>query len=492
MKTIIYYRKSTDRDDRQANSLEHQLENCRRIAVSNGFDVVNEIGESRSAKDEGTRPWFNELVRICKTWRIDYIVIDEPKRLSRNNIDTSRIIDLLDKKQIKWIIWTSREYRWDNSRDKFLLQLDLSLSKMDNEDRSKDVREKMETCVKNTWRFLGQAPFWYKNITIKKWHKDIIVDEKEAKIVKEIFALRLENKAFSTIWIILKETYWDKINLCFKANRIQKIVNKTFYYWVFTWAWKEIIWSHKPLISKEIYEKANGIVKWVYKTKEKSRSHRKHYLKWFIKDTSWILLTWYVQKGISYYWNQYRSDVRVCMNENKLFDKIWEIIKESEENRRVFTSIDRDIILDLLRQDELENGNDSINIDLEINWLKEKQEQLLDMKLESKISEEMYLMKNNKIESEIKDLQDEKDNIKNHNYEEKTQVLLELAGSFYTSYFKWDMEVKTNIIRNLMLELFINTKKELQIEESPLFVKFLQWYSHGELNSGLSLEKAVS
>jgi len=58
------------------------------------------------------------------------------------------------------------------------------------------------------------------------------------------------------------------------------------------------------------------------------------------------------------------------------------------------------------------------------------------MKLESKISEEMYLMKNNKIESEIKDLQDEKDNIKNHNYEEKTQVLLELAGSFYTSYFK--------------------------------------------------------
>jgi len=56
MKTIIYYRKSTDRDDRQANSLEHQLENCRRIAVSNGFDVVNEIGESRSAKDEGTRP----------------------------------------------------------------------------------------------------------------------------------------------------------------------------------------------------------------------------------------------------------------------------------------------------------------------------------------------------------------------------------------------------------------------------------------------------
>jgi hypothetical protein len=47
----------------------------------------------------------------------------------------------------------------DNSRDKFLLQLDLSLSKMDNEDRSKDVKDKMTSCVNNTRRFLGKAPF---------------------------------------------------------------------------------------------------------------------------------------------------------------------------------------------------------------------------------------------------------------------------------------------------------------------------------------------
>jgi len=32
MKAIIYYRKSTDRDDKQANSLEHQLSNCRKVA----------------------------------------------------------------------------------------------------------------------------------------------------------------------------------------------------------------------------------------------------------------------------------------------------------------------------------------------------------------------------------------------------------------------------------------------------------------------------
>lgn len=41
------------------------------------------------------------MIEKCNTKKIDYLIIDEPKRLSRNNIDTSRIIDLLDKKKIR-------------------------------------------------------------------------------------------------------------------------------------------------------------------------------------------------------------------------------------------------------------------------------------------------------------------------------------------------------------------------------------------------------
>jgi len=48
------------------------------------------------------------------------------------------------------VLATSREYYANNSRDKFLLQLDLSLSKMDNEDRSKDVKDKMKSCAEKT------------------------------------------------------------------------------------------------------------------------------------------------------------------------------------------------------------------------------------------------------------------------------------------------------------------------------------------------------
>jgi DNA invertase Pin-like site-specific DNA recombinase len=43
MKTIIYYRKSTDRDDKQANSLEHQLQNCFKVVEKYNLEVIKQI-----------------------------------------------------------------------------------------------------------------------------------------------------------------------------------------------------------------------------------------------------------------------------------------------------------------------------------------------------------------------------------------------------------------------------------------------------------------
>lgn len=50
MKTIIYCKKSTDRDDKQANSLEHQLENCLRVSEKYDFEIIKKIWENRSVK----------------------------------------------------------------------------------------------------------------------------------------------------------------------------------------------------------------------------------------------------------------------------------------------------------------------------------------------------------------------------------------------------------------------------------------------------------
>jgi len=478
MKAIIYYRKSTDRDDRQANSLEHQLTNCRKTAQANNLDVIKEIGESRSAKTEFKRDWFNEMIRLCKRWKVDYLICDEPKRLSRNNIDTSRLVDLLDKKQIKAILATSREYHWDNSRDKFLLQLDLSLSKMDNEDRGKDTKDKMETCMKNTGRFLAKAPFWYRNITVKKWHKSIIIDKQEAKLIKEIFELRIGWKAFSTIARLLKEKYAKTIKFNYSANRIHRLVGMKFYHGIFTWNGKDVIGSHKPIITQEMYEKANKIWKWVHEKTQtiQKRKPWKYYLKGFVKDISWLQLTSYVQKGITYYSHQYKSKHKVSINENLLFEKVWTLLKDIDLELESPLEAHRTMIIDLIEQYKVNNSDELKAIEKQIDSLENKKDKLLDMKLDNIINEETYLTKHNQFENAIKALMEQKEKIKKDDFEQKTQIMLELAGSYYRSYFRANMEWKTYIIKNLMLELFVGTKKELQIEESPLLrsSKFLK------------------
>ena len=472
-KAIIYYRKSTDRDDKQANSLEHQLWNCRRTANNYKLDVIEEIWESKSAKLEWTRDWFNKLLKLCKTWKIDYIIIDEPKRLSRNNLDSARIIDLFDKKLIKWIYSTWRFYSAEQINDIFLLQLDLSLSKMDNAHRSKEIREKMITCANNTKRFLWKAPFWYRNVTLNKWHKDIVIEEKEAQIVKDIFTLRLENKSYSTIAKILKEKYSKKIHFDFHSNRVHKIATNKFYYGVFTWAWKEIIWSHKPLVKKEIYDKARLIWKWVHEVEKIALDNEitevKYYFKWLARDISWFKLSAYQKKGFTYYSTQYRSSQKVSINESLIFEQIENIIKEFDFSNENIQLINKNMLSNLIQNEENKYWNELINILKQIKSLTTKQEKLLDMQLNEVIDERTYIQKYNQLENEIKDCLEQKSDLEKNNFSEKTQIMFELLKNLYISYSKSSKEWKTYIAKKLMFELSIDSKKRLQIAESHLF-----------------------
>jgi len=100
-RAIIYCRKSTDRDDKQQNSLESQMNACMRTIETNNFVVVDTLIESASAKKSGKRPFFDSLLSICKQKKVDYIVVDEASRLSRNNTDSAKILGLLEEGHIK-------------------------------------------------------------------------------------------------------------------------------------------------------------------------------------------------------------------------------------------------------------------------------------------------------------------------------------------------------------------------------------------------------
>ena len=65
MKYVIYARKSSENEDRQALSIESQIIEMKEIAKRENLDVVEIFQESKSAKEPG-RPIFELMVNKFK------------------------------------------------------------------------------------------------------------------------------------------------------------------------------------------------------------------------------------------------------------------------------------------------------------------------------------------------------------------------------------------------------------------------------------------
>lgn len=484
-KSYNYCRKSTDVDDKQQNSLDHQIESCKRTAKKYWLEIYKETIESKSAKTEFKREWFNEMIKICKKWVVDYIICDEPKRLSRNNIDSSRIIDLMDKKQIKWVLTSAREYFTKNPRDKFFLQFDLSLWKMDNEDRGIDVNAKMITAFQK-WKRMWKAPIWYKNRTIRKGHKDIIVDDEIAPYIKKAFELRIAWYSYSKLSDFFAENWirtssWRK----FSRERVKKILNDTFYFWLMKWNNLEKKWNHEPLITEEVYYKATEH----NKKYTVSNKKRKYNLAWMIRDEKWNTLSWYIKKWkYVYYHTQERSELKINISEKLVLDSFWELLKDFKLPHPL-NKITVEMLKDIYKSVNKTIDVEAEKVKLEIDKLKNRKSILFDKYLDWEVEEADYKEKAKEIENRIREeylkipkeieISDEKLN--------KIEMYGELLVDLYTTHNILYLDEKVNILKSLKGELLITQEKELQIAESKL-LKLLKklsctlWYPERDSN----------
>lgn len=476
---IIYCRKSTDREELQQNSLEHQLNNCRNTVKVREFILLDEITESKSAKDEFKRAWFNRMIETCKKGKVDYIVIDEPKRLSRNNLDSSRIIDLLDKKQIKWVVCTWKHFLSDNSTDKFMLLFELWYSKKDNEDRSKDVRDKMITAL-HKWRRLWQAIFWYKNVWTK-WKKDVEVVEKEAELVRKAFIMRSQNNTLQDIAFFINAQTGTKWN----GERVSKMLKNTKYYWLQQFWWQEALLDspwYKPIISKDLFERVN----WVVRVSEYQKWWKNKLPRYFVdilKDTEWNKLYPYETKWKIYYHQWAKSNYSINISQE------W-ILKEFEKHidnysfPKPFIAVSKLTLKEYYKDKVNNRENDLRKTTKELNQAEERLLSLFNKFLDNDIDKKTYDSQKDKLESQKIELEEKLNALKqwDDNIIKIIEDLCELVESLSESYKTWNDDKKWKIIRSMQCELFLDNKKELVIKENKLFeiiklANFHFWYS---------------
>ena len=109
MKFILYCRKSTDTDDKQSLSLGSQEKELKELAVKEGYEIVETLFESKSAKAPG-RPVFNEMIKKIKAGKADAILCWKIDRITRNPIDSGQLQWLLQNSIIKLIRTFEKSY----------------------------------------------------------------------------------------------------------------------------------------------------------------------------------------------------------------------------------------------------------------------------------------------------------------------------------------------------------------------------------------------
>lgn len=140
VKYKIYVRKSTEDEGRQVRSIEDQISDCRALAKRLGLTVVGEpIRETKSAMEAGNRPLFDALLKEIKAGKISGIIAWHPDRLARNSIESGKIIDMLDRHEIKDLRFHSHQFSNDPN-GKMLLGMLFVFAKHYSDDLGMKVR----------------------------------------------------------------------------------------------------------------------------------------------------------------------------------------------------------------------------------------------------------------------------------------------------------------------------------------------------------------
>jgi DNA invertase Pin-like site-specific DNA recombinase len=263
---VLYARKSTESDEKQALSIDSQVKEMRQIAERDGLNIIDIRRESHSAKDSGKRPVFLEILNDLRSGRYTGILTWAPDRLSRNAGDLGSLVDLMDEGKLQDIRTYGQNFK-NSPNEKFLLMILCSQAKLENDNKSINVKRGLRTRVEmGLWPSV--APTGYLNQKMMDKKGEVIIDPERGHIITQIF----EKVAYEK-WSGRKIYNWLKFDMNFKTARGNKnlslsniylILENTFYYRVFEYPKKSGNWytgKHKPLITKELYNLVQDQVK---------------------------------------------------------------------------------------------------------------------------------------------------------------------------------------------------------------------------------------
>jgi site-specific DNA recombinase len=205
----IYTRKSTEEGlDQAFNSLDAQREAAEAYIQSQKHlgwtlspDRYDDGGFSGGTLD---RPALQRLLADIDAGQIDCVVVSKVDRLSRSLLDFARLMERFEQRSTSFVSVT-QQFNTTTSLGRLTLNILLSFAQFEREIISERTRDKM-SAARRKGKWVGGTPVLGYDVDPRGGR--LVVNEKEAPRVRQIFGLYQSHDSLSSVVAELAHRHW--------------------------------------------------------------------------------------------------------------------------------------------------------------------------------------------------------------------------------------------------------------------------------------------
>ena len=223
LKAAAYVRFSSD--NQRDESIDAQVRAINAYAKHNGYDVVKIYADRAKSATTDKRPEFQQMIQESGHGIFDVVIVHKLDRFSRDKYDSTTYKRKLKKNGIRLLSVTEN---LDGSPESIILE---SLLEGMAEYYSKNLaREVMKGMKENAYQCKHTGGIPPLGFDIDPVTKKYVINEAEAKIVREIFSLYLDGYGYRRMITVLNQKgYKTKRDNTFGKNSIHELLRNEKY-----------------------------------------------------------------------------------------------------------------------------------------------------------------------------------------------------------------------------------------------------------------------
>lgn len=246
-KAALYTRVSTEDQAKEGFSLDAQLDKLRAYCTARDWKIVGEYVDDGYSGRNTRRPAYKKLLDDIHKW--DMLLVIKMDRIHRNSKNFMLMMENL-KKENKEFVSMTESLDTSTAMGRFVMDIIQRIAQLESEQIGERVYDGMAQKARTNGGSLGfNIPYGY-----NYENNELIVDKKEATIVKDIFNLYVDGLSMNKIAEHLNEkNIPTKQNRTWRAQTISKILKNPLYCGTFHWDEYEHEKVYPSIVSKKLF-----------------------------------------------------------------------------------------------------------------------------------------------------------------------------------------------------------------------------------------------